>query len=165
VLTGRSLHRYVLGRVGERIKPMDDFRIQLTETDDPLRDRLHEEINRFNEDVTGFRDGRPLNLRINGETGGLMAGLTGWTWGGTGYVDVLWVQEQSRGAGVGGSLLAAAEGEAAARGCTQMVLSTHSFQAPDFYRSRGYRECGRFPEYPAGHSEVHLRKSLAAQPR
>ncbi len=144
---------------------MDDFHIQLTDADDRLRERLHEEINRFNEDVTGFRDGRAMNLRVSGPSGVLVAGLTGWTWGGTGYVEVLWVQAQSRGTGVGGSLLAAAEREVAARGCTQMVLSTHSFQAPEFYRARGYLECGRFPGYPAGHSEVHLRKSLAPEPR
>jgi len=77
-----------------------------------------------------------------------VAGLTGWTWGGSGYVEVLWVRPGFRGKGLGGGLLAAAEAEGEARGRTQMVLSTHSFQAPHFYRRRGYLECGRFREYP-----------------
>lgn len=134
--------------------------VQVTDADDRLRSRLHDEIYRFNAETTGFWDGRSLSLRIEDASGDLVAGLTGWTWGGTGYVEVLWVRAQSRGAGVGGNLLAAAEQEARARGCTSMVLSTHSFQAPDFYRARGYLECGRFPEYPVGHSQVHLTKSL-----
>lgn len=142
---------------------MDDMRIHVTDTDDHLKGRLHQEIYRFNEEATGFRDGRSLSLRIDAKSGDLVAGLTGWTWGGTGFVEVLWVRAGSRGTGVGGSLLAAAEREASARGCTQMALSTHSFQAPDFYRNRGYLECGRFLQYPAGYSQMHLAKSLTSK--
>lgn len=141
---------------------MDGLRIHVTDGDDQLKDRLHDELYRFNQEATGYRDGRGLGLRVGDASGELVAGLAGWTWGGTGYVDVLWVRADSRGAGLGGRLLAAAEAEATARGCTSMVLSTHSFQAPDFYRSRGYLECGRSPEYPVGHSQLHFTKSLSA---
>jgi ribosomal protein S18 acetylase RimI-like enzyme len=139
---------------------MNGLRIHVTDSDDQLKDRLHDEIYQFNQEATGYRDGRGLSLRVGDASGHLLAGLTGWTWGGTGYVDVLWVRAESRGAGLGGRLLAAAEKEARARGCTSMVLSSHSFQAPDFYRARGYLECGRFPEYPVGHCEVHFTRSL-----
>jgi len=139
---------------------MDDIRLHVTERDDQLKDRLHEEIYRFNQEVTGFRDGRAMSLRVEDPSGDLVAGLTGWTWGGAGYLDVLWVRAEARGAGLGGRLLAAAEQEASARGCRSMVLSTHSFQAPMFYRGRGYLECGRCPDYPVGHSQLHLTKSL-----
>ena len=139
---------------------MDDMRILVTDADDGLNHRLHEEIYRFNGDATELRDGRPISIRLDDASGELVAGLTGWTWGGTGFVDVLWVRAGSRRNGLGGRLLAAAEAEATARGCRQMVLSTHSFQAPDFYRARGYVECGRTPDYPAGHSHLHLRKRL-----
>ena len=54
----------------------------------------------------------------------------------------------------------AAEAEAVARGCTVVVLSTHTFQAPDFHRARGYVETGRTLEYPAGHAQVRLAKPL-----
>jgi GNAT superfamily N-acetyltransferase len=86
--------------------------------------------------------------------------LAGWTWGGCGYVGSLWVRRELRGAGVGSRLLAAAEAEARERGCEQMALSTHTFQAPTFYARRGYVECGRTPSYPRGHAQVHLVKRL-----
>jgi ribosomal protein S18 acetylase RimI-like enzyme len=141
---------------------MDDMRILVTDTDDGLNDRLQKEIYRFNGDATELRDGRTISIRLDDASGELMAGLTGWTWGGTGYIDVLWVRADARHKGLGNRMLAAAEAEATARGCTQMVLSTHSFQAPDFYQARGYIEYGRTPNYPVGHSHIHLRKRLTA---
>lgn len=132
------------------------------DSDDELKDRLHEEIYRFNEEATGLRDARAMSVRLADASGDLVGGLTGWTWGGAGFVDVLWVRADARGRGLGGRLLAAAEREASARGCARMMLCTHSFQAPDFYRGRGYVECGRFAEYPVGHSQVHFSKSLHA---
>jgi ribosomal protein S18 acetylase RimI-like enzyme len=61
---------------------------------------------------------------------------------------------------MGSRLLAAAEAEIRRRGCDQVVLSTHSFQAPGFYAQFGYQECGRTPGYPRGHAEIHLLKQL-----
>ena len=52
------------------------------------------------------------------------------------------------------------EDEARRRGCRQVVLATHTFQAPDFYAGRGYVEDGRVEGYPAGHAQVHLVKQL-----
>jgi GNAT superfamily N-acetyltransferase len=125
-----------------------------------LTDTLHAEIYRFNGDATGIRDGKSLQIEVRSSDGELAAGLTGWTWGGCGYVDVLWVREESRRGGLGTRLLRAAEEEARARGCIQMALSTHSFQAPVFYRQRGYTVCGETTEYPVGHSHLHLVKPL-----
>jgi hypothetical protein len=57
---------------------------------------------------------------------------------------------------------AAAEAEALARGCTQMVLSTLSLQVPEMYPHRGYIECGRIEDYPQGHAQLHLVERLGA---
>ncbi len=138
-----------------------DEQFVVGDVDDGLSAELDEKIYRFNGDATGIRDGRWLRIAVRGSDGELEAGLSGWTWGGSGYVDLFWVRTDRRGDGLGSRLLAAAEEEARRRGCSQMALSTHTFQAPAFYMRRGYVECGVTPNYPQGHAQVHLVKPLA----
>ena len=101
-----------------------------------------------------------LSVAVRGDDGDLRAGLYGWTWGGCGYIDLLWVRDDQRGHGLGARLLAAAEAEIRRRGCDRVALNTHSFQAPDFYARFGYTECGRTPGYPHGHDDIHLVKQF-----
>ena len=131
------------------------------EAGDGLRERLEAEINAFNVAATGYADGRPLCVAARGAGGELRAGLSGWTWGGCGYVEFAWVRDDHRRSGLGTRLLAAAEQEARRRGCDRLALSTHSFQAPGFYARLGYAECGRTPGYPRGYDQVHLVKQLS----
>jgi hypothetical protein len=73
--------------------------------------------------------------------------LHGWTWGQTGFVQTLWVREvcaagaRREPAGYGGA-------EAARRGCREVHLDTPSYQAPGFYRHRGYEVIGELPGWP-----------------
>ena len=121
---------------------------------------LVEQINEHNADVTGHRDGRMLAIFLRDDRGAIRAGLSGHTWGGCADVKWLWVREAERRSGIGSRLLAAAEREAQERGCRQIVLSTHSFQAPEFYKKHGYTISGEFPGYPVGGSLIFLRKAL-----
>lgn len=132
----------------------------VSDADDGLRERLDQEIQAFNGATTGYLDGRLLCVAVREDGGDLRAGLFGWTWGGCGYIDLLWVRSDRRGSGLGSRLLATAEEEMARRGCDQVVLSTHSFQAPGFYARFGYEECGRARGYPRGHDQIYLVKSL-----
>jgi GNAT superfamily N-acetyltransferase len=136
-------------------------RLTIDEGDDDVRRFLDERIHEFNEATTGITDGRFLTVQEVDATGEIVGAATGWTFGGCGYVDVLWVREDARHDGVGSRLLDAFEGAARSRGCTQVALSTHSFQAPAFYAARGYLEVGRTPDYPRGHDQIHLLKPLA----
>jgi GNAT superfamily N-acetyltransferase len=130
------------------------------DADPSLRERLDEEVYAFNAAVTGHHDGRPLSVAVRSDNGDLRGGLYGWTWGGCGYVELLWVRDDERGSGLGTKLLKAAEAEILSRGCDRVALSTHSFQAQGFYARFGYTECGRTPGYPHGYADIHMMKLL-----
>ncbi len=121
---------------------------------------LEEQMFAYNMARTGYRDGRALALLVRDEQGAIVAGLSGWTWGGMLKIQYLWVHEDYRGKGYGRRMLAAAEAEGRARGCRQAALDTHSFQAPDFYPKFGYEVYGVLDDDPVGFKTYHLRKRL-----
>lgn len=141
---------------------MARVRLETGDRDDggQVETELRRRLYAFNSRATGVDDGSLLVVTARDDRDRLVAGLFGWTWGGTAVVDLLFVDEDRRGSGLGSRLLADAEAEAVRRGCRQVLLATHSFQAPDFYAARGYVERGRFDDYPPGHAQVHLAKRL-----
>jgi GNAT superfamily N-acetyltransferase len=136
-----------------RIEAVDDGALELAAT-------LHERLYEFNVQRTGLADGRWLTFRAQVE-GQLAGGLHGWTWGGSAWVDVLWVAAAHRGGGLGSALLGAAEAEAAGRGCAQIALSTYTFQARPFYQRHGYETLGFLSDHPEGYGQYTMRKRLA----
>jgi ribosomal protein S18 acetylase RimI-like enzyme len=125
---------------------------------------LEERIYEYNVVETGIEAGGSLAIFVRDDQGDIMAGIFGWTWGGCCEIRYLWVHPAWQRQGYGRRLLLAAEQEAAARGCRQVVLDTHSFQAPEFYQKLGYEIIGRHEDYPRGHSKYYLRKSLGQRP-
>ena len=57
-------------------------------------------------------------------------------------------------------LIAAAEAEAAARGCSQTVHFTYGFQARALYERNGYELVGRVEDFPSGTDVLWYRKRL-----
>jgi hypothetical protein len=45
-----------------------------------------------------------------------------------------------------------------------MHLDTHSYQAPDFYRHRGYEVIGELPGWPDQTTRIFFRKALSDWP-
>ena len=136
---------------------------ELTVDDEPRREDmalLDERLYEFNAAVSSVDDGRLLAIFVREADGTIVAGMHGWTWGGTGFVQAIWVHEKLRGNGLGSRLLAAAEVEAKRRGCHQMHLDTHSYQAPEFYRRQGYEVIGELPGWPGADVRIFLRKRL-----
>lgn len=121
-----------------------------------LEDRLYE----FNSGVTGIADGAGLAIFVRDDDGQIVAGICGHTWGGYCEIRQFWVEGSRRGQGLGTRLLGAAEDEARRRSCAQMFLLTFGFQAPAFYRKRGFEILTAMDDYPRGHQNLVLRKRL-----
>ena len=135
--------------------------LQVGNADAELDAQLNWELSTFTIAASGVGDQRELTVSVRDDDGELLGGLSGWTWGTCAGVGMFWIREDARRSGWGSRLLAAAEDEAVARGCEQMVLSSFTFQAPDFYRRHGYTETGRTEGLPvAGMADVHFRKDL-----
>lgn len=122
---------------------------------------LEEQIHAFNVQATGISDGKLLALFLREADGATVGGVFGWTWGDSCYVRYLFIPEPLRREGHGTRLMQAVEAEAKARGCNQIVLETHDFQAPRFYERLGFAIAGRVEEYPRGHQYLTMIKQLS----
>ena len=121
---------------------------------------LEERLYAFNQDATGYRDGADLCFAVE-EEGEVVAGAAGYTWGGIAEVKQLWVREDHRHKGLGTALMQSAIAEARARGCRFLFLSTHSFQAQDFYLGLGLETLATIADKPLGHAEHWMRLDLS----
>lgn len=111
----------------------------------------------YNDTRATSEDYRDLTVisRSDGTIVGGLIGYTHWNWL---FIQQLWVAEDHRGHGVGSSLMAAAEGEALARGCLHAHCDTFDFQALPFYQKLGYETFGALADYPVGHTRYFLSK-------
>ena len=139
-----------------KLLPIEFTQSQFHEIEAFLAERIYE----FNANATGLFDGEEFAAAVRDSNGRIIAGVSGHTWGGCCRVSQLWVHESARKQDVGTSLMVAVEAHAVSKKCTQIVLSSHSFQAPDFYRRLGYVEHARISGYPGGHSDMHFTKFL-----
>ena len=121
-----------------------------------LEDRLYE----HNSGVTGIADGQLLAFLSRDESGRIIAGICGNTWGGGCEIRQFWVEQSHRHRGLGTLLFQAAESEARRRGCSQMLLMTFSFQAPEFYERNGFEIVATIADHPRGHRNLLMRKWL-----
>jgi GNAT superfamily N-acetyltransferase len=122
---------------------------------------LEDGLTDFNAEATGILDAAWLAIFLRGDDGAALGGAYGWTWGGTCHLRYLFLPASLRGRGQGTALMRAVEEEARARGCTQMFLETHDFQAPKFYQRLGFAMVAELPNYPRGHRSLIMAKALA----
>jgi GNAT superfamily N-acetyltransferase len=127
---------------------------------DPLDiDVLETQIRRAASAAMGLGDEADLAIFVR-DGGTVVAGISGWTWGDCCELQSLWVAPSLRGRGLATRLIAAAEAEAAARGCSQTVHFTYAFQARELYEKNGYELVGCVEDFPSGTDVLWYRKRL-----
>jgi ribosomal protein S18 acetylase RimI-like enzyme len=152
---------------GAPARKQDGLQYLLSNEAEPeTRRTIHQGIRAFNDAVSGHHRAirgagiEPLQITIRDEQGGLLGGLVADTYWGWLDIDDLWLHKSLRGLGHGRRLMAMAETEALARGCSRAFVRTFSFQARGFYELLGYRVVGRLDDYPPGESFLWMRKEL-----
>jgi len=121
---------------------------------------LIDSVRAYNETVCGAGD-RRLLAAFARDARGLAGGVAGRTIYGHYLIDVVWVREDLRRAGLGRELMQAAEAEARERGCRGAQVDTLSFQGLEFYQRLGFRVVGRVEDFPPGHARYFLLKDYA----
>jgi len=96
------------------------------------------------------------------EAGATIAGAYAYQHPGWIYLDLLWVDEKRRGAGLGRKLISSLEAEARARACVGIYLWTQDFEAPGFYEKLGYEKFVSFDDFIPGHRRMGFMKRIAA---
>lgn len=139
--------------------------IQISAGRPPGEDRgaLVDELLAYSREVTGITQDEEFSAFVHDDDGAMIGGMYGWLFGGAAEIALLWVHADHRGKGLGGRLLESAEEHARRAGCGQMVIRTHSFQAPGFYRRHGYEQIAVLPEYPRGHEYLLFAKPLGGE--
>jgi GNAT superfamily N-acetyltransferase len=138
-----------------------DFTFELTA--DPAEEAssyIWKQLSGFNQQFVGPDQHTLLRVFARNVHGELIAGLLGETFWHWLYVNILWVHEDYRHAGLGRQLMARAEAEAKQRGCLHAYLDTMDFQAPEFYPKLGYVTWGTLEDFPPGHRRIFFKKDL-----
>jgi GNAT superfamily N-acetyltransferase len=104
-------------------------------------------------------DTATLDVLVRGkDSGEPIGGLLGHTSFGLFFLDLFYLPEALRGAGLGSRIMVLAEDEARRRGCTAAFVYTVSFQAPGFYERHGYQRFGEIACPPDGATRIFLKK-------
>lgn len=141
--------------------PVNDHRLTVGGGDPQLDSRLSDELDAYNFAAVGESNLSEFTVKVEDPSGELVAGLSGWTWGTCAGIGMVWVRDDNRKSGWGARMLAAAEEVARERGCRQVLVSSFTFQAPEFYRRHGYVEFARSEGLPVeGTADVHFLKML-----
>jgi GNAT superfamily N-acetyltransferase len=120
-------------RVGELSHPCRRPRFDLSVGGHEDGAWLEDHLYAYNVEQTGYHDGSLLTIWVKNDADEILAGLHGWTWGGSCSIRDLWVQADLRGQGYGTRLLQAAEQVARTRGCHHIVLEDHPRRHRNYY--------------------------------
>jgi len=135
-----------------------------TPTEEQLRSgELGLKLRRYNYGFVGeYPKQEYIRIDARDDSGRLLGGLRGFVFLYWLDVEVLFVEEDVRGTGLGSRLLAEAERQAITLGARNAKLSTFEWQARGFYLKHGYEEYARIDDYAPGFYLAYMKKALQA---
>ena len=136
------------------------MQLRLENTESQKAQEIGGLIRSYNRSKREAAESEPLNLYVEDDSGELMAGLVGETFGNWLEIEYLFVKEDIRGQGIGSQLLQRAESEAKKRNCRFAFVNTYQFQAPAFYQKHGYQEVFTLKDYPYTGQRHYYQKDL-----
>jgi GNAT superfamily N-acetyltransferase len=114
---------------------------------------------RYNNEKMGKQKYKRLAVSLR-QGNKIVGGIVGEVWTAVLFIQFFWLEQGLRGKNFGTRLIKAIEDEARRIGATRAYVDTMSFQAPGFYRTRGYEEFGSIEGYPGGVTRHWLTKAL-----
>ena len=136
------------------------MQVRLENTESHKSQIIGDLIRSYNRSKREAAESEPLNIYVEDDSGELMAGLVGETFGNWLEIEYLFVKEDIRGQGIGSQLLQQAESEAKKRNCRFAFVNTYQFQAPAFYQKYGYKEVFTLKDYPYTGQRHYYQKDL-----
>ena len=125
-----------------------------------LREFNFSENNAFMQHVTTVED-QEISVTAKAESGEVVGGVLAETRLDWVSINIMAVDPEYRGHGIGTRVLQEAERIAISMGCKRSIVDTMEYQAPDFYRKNGYRDACRLPNWDShGHDKFLLIKDL-----
>lgn len=102
----------------------------------------------------------PFNLYLKDKDNFPKGALIGYFFRGALFISTLWISEKHRDKGYGTQLMGEAEHKAKEKRCGHIILNTHDFNAPEFYKKLGFEIAGSIPDFPKGNTHYYLFKKL-----
>ena len=130
----------------------------LNEKDELVFDTLVDGVKKYNARFMGDEESRSLSVIARDKDDKLIGGVSGRTIYKQFLIEVVWIERESRGTGLGRRLMELAEVEAIKRGCVAAQVDTLSFQGPGFYANLGFEVLGKISDFSESHERYFLIK-------
>ena len=144
---------------------MSEYRVKVLDpTTNEARDFIAAQLSKFNAPYVGSDESLRIVLGIDDEWGTLVGGLAAVINYRVMSIQLLWVDANERGQGVGKTLIYQAEKIARRSKCVMIHLDIFDFQAPKFYEKLGFERWGELGPFPNGHKRFYYRKLMKRKP-
>ncbi len=162
----RAFNKGIIGsrRVIPGVKPYKNKIMNTIFIESPTQEEqqfFEDKLLRFNESKIDGYSYDNFIYKIIDNSNSMVAGINCEIGGGWLYIVGIWVAEHHRGKGYGEKLLAASEKKAMEKDCHSSYLFTYDFQAPDFYKKKGYKVFGKLDKFCDNHAKIFMKKRLA----